>query len=244
MRRYLILFFIIAGAFGLSNVGGILAAASDTDRVLVTPDNPTTNDSLIFSYHGVDHCCCTEFYNKKVTISDSTISLFASFDEENCKVCRCFMAGFNTTFSCQPIKAGKYKIYYSEDMYCPPDQMCPAIAMIIRSKLVGEIVVKPASISTGFAGEPKRLRQKLPRQILSYSSAEKMLIIRIAKPQYVTVTAYIVSGEKTTQLSSRKFLPAGAHSFRMDQERFASGVAIIHVKGENFSEVKMINFAN
>ena len=154
----------------------------------------------------------------------------------------CLMAGFNTTFSCQPIKAGKYKIMYSEDMYCPPGKMCPAIALVIRIRQVGEIVVRPASKSTGLTLDSKKLRQKLPRQILSYSSAEKKLIIRINKPQYVEVTAYIVNGGKTTQLSSRRVLPAGSHSFRMDDERFSSGVAIIHVKGENFSEVKMINF--
>ncbi len=218
------------------------AAAADKDTVNIAPLIPTTDDSLIFTLHGTDHCCCAGFYNKKVTVSDSTVNLFASVDDEPCKACMCFTAGFNTAFSCQAIKAGTYKVYYSEDMYCPPGKMCAAIALIARSRLVGEVVVRPAAKSTGQMGDSKKIRQKLPRPILSYSSAEKKLIIRIAKSQFVTVTAYIVNGEKTTQLSSRKYLPAGTHAFNMEQERFSSGVAVIHVKGENFSEVKMINF--
>jgi hypothetical protein len=242
MKRYVIFIFSIGIAFGFSKASPLLSAKV-SDTVIVVPENPTISDSLIFNYHGTDHCCCAGLHNPKVTVSDSTISLFVSVDEEPCKACMCFAAGFNTTFSCQPIKAGKYKIFYSEDMYCPPGKMCAAIALVVRSRQVGEVVVRSSPKTTGQMSEPKKSRQKLPRQILSYSSAEKKLIIRITKPQYVTVTAYIVSGEKTTQLSSKRFLPAGSHSFNMDQERFASGVAVIHVKGENFSEVKMINFS-
>jgi hypothetical protein len=241
MRQYFILIFFIACALGLSKAGSLLAAFSTMDTVLVTPTNPTTEDSLIFSYHGTDHCCCTQFYNKKVNITDSTITLLASFDDESCTACMCLIAGFNSTFSCQTVKAGKYKIFYTEDMYCPPGKMCAAIALVIRSKQVGELIVRPAPKSTQTM-DSKKFRQKLPRPILSYSGAEKKLMIRINKPQNVEVTAYIVNGEKTTQLSSRKFLSAGTHTFRMDDERFSSGVAVIHVKGENFSEVKMINF--
>ena len=243
MRQYVILMFFFASTLGLSKVGSLLAASAIIDTVLVTPTDPTTNDSLIFSLHGTDHCCCTQFYNKKVTSTDSTISLFASYDEEKCSSCMCFMDGYSTSFSCQPLKAGKYKVFYSEDMYCPPGKMCAAIALVVRSRQVGEVTVRAAQILTGQKGDSKKFRQKLPRPVLSYLSVERKLVIRIAKPQYVEVTAYIVSGEKTTQLSSRKFLHAGVHSFRMDQERFSSGVAVIHVKGENFSEVKMINFA-
>jgi hypothetical protein len=242
MKRYVIYIIFIGMAFGFSKASAPIAASA-SDTVIVVPENPTISDSLIFNYHGIDHCCCAGFYDKKVTVTDSTISLYTSVDDEPCKVCRCFAAGFNTTFSCQPIKAGKYKIFYSEYMYCPPGKMCAAIAFVVRSKQVGEVVVRSSPQTTGQISEPKKSRQKLPRQILSYSSAEKKLIIRITKPQFVTVTAYIVSGEKTTQLSSKRFLPAGSHSFNMNQERFASGVAVIHVKGENFSEVKMINFS-
>jgi hypothetical protein len=243
MRQYLILIFFIAGILGTSKVGSLLAA-SDRDTVIVTPAQPTTNDSLLFSYHGIDHNCCTQFYKKKVTVSDSSISLFSSFDDENSAACMCLIAGFNTTFSCQAIKPGAYKIFYSEDMYCPPGKMCAAIELLRPSKQVGEIVVRPSPISpTGVVSEMKKYRQKTLRPIVTYSSAEKKLMLRITKPQFVEMTAYIVNGEKSTQLSSRKFLQAGTHSFSMDEERFSSGIAVIHVKGESFSEVKMINFA-
>jgi hypothetical protein len=243
MRQYFIRIFLIANFVGLSNAGSLFAAF-DRDTVIVTPAKPTTNDSLLFSFHGIDHSCCTQFYNKKVSITDSSISLFASYDDANSAACMCLMAGFNTAFSCQSIKPGAYKIFFSEGMYCPPGKICVAIELLRPMKQVGEIIVRPTPISpTGIVSENKKYRQKTLHPIVTYSSAEKKLMIRITKPQLVEVTAYIVNGEKSTQLSSRKFLQAGTHSFSMDDERFSSGVAVIHVKGESFSEVKMINFA-
>jgi hypothetical protein len=243
MKQHRILALLLIGFAGVLAGSGAFADVS-TDTVLVSPADPTTDDSLHFDLHGSDHSCCVQLYNKKVTVNDSGISLFASFDDGKAASCRCLMAGFTTRFSCQPVKAGKYGIYYSEDLYCPPGQMCAAIALVVRSRQVGEVTVRPVPKSTEATVALKKHRQKTPAPVLSYSSSERKLIIRIAKPQYVIVTAYIVNGEKTTQLSSKRFLPAGTHSFRMDKDRFNTGVAIIHVKGEDFSEVKMINFAD
>jgi hypothetical protein len=243
MKQFIGLTVILIGLMGGTTGNGTFADFS-ADTVLIAPSSPTTEDSLHFTFHGSDHSCCVQLYNKKVTISDSSISLFASYDDSKSASCMCVMSGYSTLFSCEPIKAGNYKIFYSEELYCPPGQMCPAIALIARSRQVGAVTVRPVLKSTGTAGENKKYRQKTPAPVLSYVSSERKLIIRIAKTQYVMVTAYIVNGEKTTQLSSKRYLPAGTHSFRMDKERFNTGVAIIHVKGENFSEVKMINFAN
>ena len=154
----------------------------------------------------------------------------------------CLIAGSYSEFSCGPIEAGTYKIFNSEDMYCPPGQLCPAIAMLIRLNQVGTVTVRAAS-PVNQTTVSKILKQKSSHSVLFYSSAEKKLVLKLAKPQYVLVTAYIVNGEQSKELSSRKFLPAGIHSFKMDLQRFKSGVVIIHVKGENFSEVRMINLA-
>jgi hypothetical protein len=217
-------------------------AIQSVDTVIVSPTKPTTNDSLIFTIRGNDHCCCTQVHNKKITVTDSTITLFASFNDENCQQCDC-ANGFNAVFSNQPIKAGKYQILYSEDIYCPPGKICAAIAFVVRNVPVGEITIRPATTSIGKGIESKKNRQKSLHSVIRYSSSERKLILKIQKPQYVVVTAYIVNGEKSTQFSSRKYLQAGIHSFHMDKERFNTGVAVIHVQGENFSEVQMINFA-
>jgi len=222
--------------------GDALFAGTLSDTVTVKPQQPTTNDSLFLTIRTPNHCCCTQYYNKKITVSDSTISLFDSYDERNCQLCDCLVAGSNIVFSTGPISAGKYKIFWSEDMYCPPGQICPAIALVARLTQVGEISVKPGtSIDQLF--ELKTNKSKSNHSVLSYSGADKKIILKLSKAQNILVTAYIVNGEKSTELSSKKYLPAGIHSFRMDLQRFKSGVVVIHVKGENFSEVRMINLA-
>jgi hypothetical protein len=236
---FFVLFFF-STSFAFQENAPILIQAIDT--VLVTPAKPTANDSLVLNVRGTSHCCCTQLHNKKITVNDSSITLFASYDDANCQQCDC-LGGFNAFFSCEPLKAGKYKIFYSEDLYCPPGKICAAIAMMVKNVQIGDIVVKSAAVNTIPGIDSKKYRQKPIRSAVSYSSSERKLILRIQKPQYVAVTAYIVNGEASTQFSSRKYLQAGVHSFHMDKERFTSGVAVIHVQGENFSEVKMINFA-
>jgi hypothetical protein len=176
-----------------------------------------------------------------VAVSESTITLFSEYDEKDCNFRNCPKTGSTTVFSCGPIRAGNYKIFKTDDMYCPPGQPCPLIATANRKEWVGDVTV----IAPRLAKQSERELNK-PRHsqaVLSYSSAEKTLTLRIAKAQFVMVTAYIINGEKTKEFTSKKYLPAGTHPFRMKLERFSSGVVIIHVKGENFSEVQMINLA-
>jgi hypothetical protein len=244
MRISIVLALVSATFLWGGLVSSAWSAGALSDTIVVSPGSPTTEDSLKLTFRGLDHNCCVQFYNKKVTVSDSSIYLFESFDDSKSSACRCLVAGFSSQFVCEPLKAGRYKIFYSEDAYCPPGMACAAIALIIDKRQVGEVLIQPAAKSTSAAGNAKRHGQKSDLPVLSYSNAESKLFIRIAKDQCVTVTAYIINGEKTTQLSSKKFLPAGVHSFRMDKKRLNAGVAVIHVKGETFSEVKMINFGN
>lgn len=217
----------------------ILFASTTDDAVRVNPVQPSTADSLVFNVLSVNHCCCTEYFNKKVSVSDSTITLFASYNDRNCQHCECLLDGSNNVFSCGPLKEGKYRILGSEDMYCPPGQICPAIDLPVRLLKLGEIKIKAAHSTDVF--DAKNSKSKSSHSMLWYSSTDKKITFKLSKAQYVLVTAYIVNGEKSTELSSKKFLPAGVHSFRMDQQRFKSGVMVIHVKGDDFSEVRMIN---
>jgi hypothetical protein len=235
MRKLLILFI---SAFVLINMPVNYAACASTlsDTVLISN---SSNDSLNFTLYTSNHCCCTHFFNKKISIFDSTINLYAEYDDKNCDTCDCMLDGANTNFSCEEIKSGKYQVNFSEDLYCPPGHICPAIAIHVANKHVGSITVVNEQVSD--LVEQAKPKTKSSHSILTYSGAEKKLILKITKPQIVYVTAYIVNGEKSTQLSSKRFLEAGTHTFRMDQERFNSGVVVIHVKGENFSEVQMVN---
>jgi len=220
----------------------ITNAATVSDTVTVVPVKPSENDSLTISLRTSNHCCCTQYTNQKVTVNDSAMAiyLFDSYNEQNCPSCECFVAGSTIKFSSGPIPAGKYRVFWSEDMYCPPGKICPAIAIPVHVVQVGEIIVTPEH-STDLIPDSKVTKSKQIHSVLSYSGADKRVILKLAKSQFVLVTAYVVNGEKSTEFSSKKYLQAGTHSFRMDQQRFKSGVVVIHVKGENFSEVRMIN---
>ena len=241
--RKLIFTFYLSCAFVMAWANNnVLFAVGPSDTVTITPEKPTTDDSLIFRAYNADHCCCTQYRNKLVTVNDSSIILSSAVNEKNCKTCFCFAAGSYTEFSCGPIESGTYKIFKSEEIYCPPGQLCPAIAIPVRLIQIGEVTVR-AAFPVNQSTASKIARQRSSHSVLFYSSAEKKIILKLAKAQFVLVTAYIVNGEQSKELSSRKFLPAGTHSFKMDLQRFKSGVVIIHVKGENFSEVRMINLA-
>jgi hypothetical protein len=218
-----------------------LFASELADSVTITPAKPSTNDSIYFSLFNAAHCSCTHYYNQNVAVSESTITLFAQYDEKDCNLRECLSTGSTAVFSSGPIQAGIYKIFKTEDIYCPPGQPCPLIATPERNEWVGDVTITASPLAK--QSEKEISKSRTSPAVLSYSSVNKMLTLRITKAQFVMVTAYIINGEKTKEFTSKKYLPAGTHPFRMDLERFSSGVVIIHVKGENFSEVQMINLA-
>jgi hypothetical protein len=231
---------IINANFIFAN-GIFLVGSEISDTVKVKPLKISTIDSIYFSLFDAAHCSCTKYYNKNVSVSDSTITLFAQFDEKDCNLKECLKTGSSTEFSCGPIHAGVYKIFKTEDIYCPPGQPCPLVVTQDNKEFVGELTVTNDYLGKQIENGPGNA--KSVHSVLSYSSAGKMLTLRITKAQFVQVTAYVINGEKTKEFSSKKFLPAGIHPFRMNFDRFSSGVVVIHVKGENFSEVQMINLA-
>lgn len=231
---------IIAASVVLAK-GNYLFASELADSVSVDPLKPSSADSITFTLFNANHCSCTKYFRQNVSVSDSTITLFAEYDEKDCNLPECRKAGSTAVFSCGPIREGNYKIFKSEDIYCPPGQPCPLIATSDRKEWVGEITVDALHLAK--QSEKEISNSRSPQAVLSYSSAQKTLTLRITKAQFVMVTAYIINGEKTKEFTSKKYLPAGTHPFRMNLERFSSGVVVIHVKGENFSEVQMINLA-
>ena len=113
------------------------------DTVYVTPPNPSTKDSLHFDLFNASLDCCTQYYNKIASVSDTTIIL--SFEYATNPACACIAAGSHTAFACGPQKAGKYAIYKEQSVYCstPP---CPLLAGPIQLVRVGQVIVGGASV--------------------------------------------------------------------------------------------------
>jgi hypothetical protein len=129
----------LAGRFSVVNS---IVALKDT--VTVTPQKPTTKDSLHFDLFNASLDCCTQYHNNQVTVTDTVIML--SFQYLNAGNCRCIIAGSHTPFACGPQKAGKFAIYKAQSIYCatPP---CPLVAGPIQLVRVGEVVVSSTSVA-------------------------------------------------------------------------------------------------
>jgi|WetSurMetagenome_2_1015567.scaffolds.fasta_scaffold00378_1 hypothetical protein len=119
-----------------------------------------------------------------------------------------------------------------------------ANSLAVTAKMIGydrsaSTVIVPIGPSTQASVPLKSADVKKP--VISYSASTKTLSFNIAKSQYVSVSAYVVSGKKISQLSTRKFLTAGAHSIRLGSESLSNGIIIFRVEGEGFSAVKRVN---
>jgi hypothetical protein len=214
--------------------------ALSADTLSVKPSRPSELDSVVFTIRTFDHCSSTQYYNKNITINDSEIILYAEYEDKECRKNLSPMAPSVYSIASAPINAGTYKVYKTEDIYCKSGRICPAIAVNYKKELLGNITIKPMNAFEKKISERSdgATRQK---SLVTYSSARKEITFRLDKAQNVTVTAYIVNGEKSSELSSKRYLSAGVHSFHVDRQRFPSGIVVIHVKGENFSDVQMIN---
>ena len=130
-----IVLFCLLCLFSALNVN----AQGSNDTVTVSPQKPTFLDSLHFDLYNASRCCCTRYYSKNVSVTDTTIMLSFQYDDSLCMLCDCLVAGNHTQFACGSQKAGKYGIYKAESMYCPPGTVCPLGPVMI--KRVGEVTV-------------------------------------------------------------------------------------------------------
>jgi hypothetical protein len=78
---------------------------------------------------------------------------------------------------------------------------------------------------------------------LEFNSETKMLIITVHRAQRLTVSAFILTGQKFNKFSCEKFLAAGTHQISFNNRKLAAGVVIFKVEGNGFSETKTINLA-
>jgi hypothetical protein len=135
---------LLVCAFGVSLAAAQFSAAGDS--VYTTPAKPTTKDSITYNFYDSDACCCAQFVNPLVSVSDTIVYLSFSVNTTPCLTCMCIAAGGKWyALKGGPLKAGKYGIYREQSFYCPPGTACPMIAILpIR---IGEVVVtNPASV--------------------------------------------------------------------------------------------------
>ena len=120
-----------------------------------------------------------------------------------------------------------------------------ASPVAITAKLIGydrstATVVVPIVKTTAALPAPRKAAgDKKP--VISYSASTKTLMLTITKSQNVSVSAYVLSGQKISQLSTKKFLAAGMHSISLKNASLANGIIVFRVEGEGFSAVKRIN---
>lgn len=211
-------------------------AQGSNDTVTVTPQKPTFLDSLHFDLYNASHCCCTQYYSKNVSVSDTTIMLSFQYDDSLCMLCLCLAAGSHTQFASGPQKAGKYGIYKAESMYCPPGQVCPLGPVMI--KRVGEVTVyaptsavrEKSSIASGGMSPISILR----------SSSGMILHLNLDRAQTLSVSVFSTNGSKIKTLLKDRFFSWGTHSFGFDGLPNVSGITILKVQGETFSVTRVI----
>jgi len=203
------------------------------DTVFVTPLKPTFLDSLYFDLYNAEHCCCTQYYSKNVTVSDTLIILSYKSDDQQCMLCNCILAGSHTDFKCGPQKAGKYAIYKSETPYCPPGQICPALIIF---KKVGEIIVTaPTNI--------KDYSTKIQNEAtIKFVNSKNYLVFNIIlnKSQIISMNIYDLKGNIVNKLIINKQLSKGNYTLSYNKNLIKNGIYVFKLIGEKFLYNKKI----
>jgi len=167
-----------------------IVAKTPVDTVYVTPGKPTVKDSLHFDLFNAGFSCCTQYFQKSVSVSDTVITLsFQYLDANNCE---CLVAGSHTALACGPQKAGKYAVYKAPGIYCPTPP-CPL--GLIRMVRVGEIVVSaPSGIApAGNAQSPAGF------SIRELNNAVR-LDCSLSRPGQITAVVYTAAGIRVAQI--------------------------------------------
>lgn len=176
------------------------------DTVYVTPQQPTSRDSLTFLLFSTGHCCHTVYYNKTVSVNDTMIFLSYRYDDSLCAFPECFIPFSNTTFSSGPIAAGAYAIYKVESYYCPPGRACPLF--LLMPTRVGSVTVSPAASVRPAMGGKALVRGNC------FTVAGSSVSATIARSAWVTLRAYDVRGALISEAFNGR-LPAGTRHFNM-----------------------------
>ena len=120
-----------------------------------------------------------------------------------------------------------------------------ASAIAVTAKLIGydrsasTVIVPITKVTAALPVQRKTADAKRP--VITYSASTKTLSLNITRSQNVSVSAYVLSGQKISQLSTKKFLTAGMHSISLKNASLANGIIVFRVEGEGFSATKRIN---
>jgi hypothetical protein len=155
----------------------------DASQLIVTPINPSIKDSIHFELIMSDHCCGTVYRDHKVDITDTSVVLNFTFDERLCPEVVCFTNISSTTFVSKPIKAGKYNVYQSGQLYCPPGSACPTI--YYPPVFVGQFYV-----TSGTGAE----RVQLPKKTVPYVISRNQLQFSGIRNAHLSIDCFTLSG--------------------------------------------------
>jgi hypothetical protein len=120
-----------------------------------------------------------------------------------------------------------------------------ASAIAVTAKMIGydrsasTVVVPIVKVTATLPVQKKMADAKKP--VITYSASTKTLSLNITRGQNVSVSAYVLSGQKISQLSTKKFLTAGTHAISLKNASLANGIIVFRVEGEGFTAVKRIN---
>ena len=78
---------------------------------------------------------------------------------------------------------------------------------------------------------------------IEFNSETKMLLLRVNRSQKLTISAFILTGQKMNKLSCERFLAPGTHQISFNNPKLADGVVIFKVEGNGFSQTKTINLS-
>lgn len=82
------------------------------------------------------------------------------------------------------------------------------------------------------------------KPVLEFNHETKMLVIRVDRAQRLTISAFVLTGQKVNKLSCEKFLAPGTHLISFNNKKLADGVVVFKVEGNGFSESKTINLSH
>ena len=98
---------------------------------------------------------------------------------------------------------------------------------------------------TGVTPSPEPAASEAPgtAKVLSYSHRDHLLTLRLKKEQHLSVSAYVLNGQKIGQLSRERFFASGVHTFSLKSMPLGEGILIVRVRGKDFVETETISLA-
>lgn len=189
------------------NFSDFPANLADDSSFQVSPPTPTSVDSILFRFFNANDCCCTAYKNMSVSVVDSTINIYYSLDSTPCLACGCMGQGKWAAIKYQPLKAGRYNVYKSHSIYCPPGIMCPAY--MTAPVLLGSLIVKSP---TGVSFSSKE--NKKP-DTFTFNFTGTSVKVNLGKNSHVILKAFNVNGSLLGELYNNP-LSAGTHNITVN----------------------------